>query len=75
MDFILGGYFLIKSAKRADCMDAALVPETIYSVSDCICDVIPSTWALDWVNRRDESIKRIKSSLSLNTDDFKKIET
>lgn len=75
MDFILGGYFLVKLAKRSGYMDADLVPNTIYSVSNCICDVIPGIWALDWVQQRDESIKRIKSSLNLDTDDFKKIET
>src|SRR4029079_6581908 len=59
--YISGGYFVAKYAKRAECMSADLLPDRILSASSCIAD-IPEAWAVEWANyketdRREEAAK------------------
>jgi hypothetical protein len=53
--FILGGYYVVKAAHRALCMDQDLLPERILTVSECICDNIPGSWDI----KRADSIKSL----------------
>ncbi len=44
----LGGYYIVKPTQRAEYMNSQIMPETILSVSNCICDVYPdisSVWS------------------------------
>lgn len=44
----LGGYYIVKPAQRAEYMNSRIIPETILSVSSCLCDVYPdisSVWS------------------------------
>jgi hypothetical protein len=50
-EYILGGYFIVKAASRGASMNPLLLPEKIVTVSDCICDILPGTWALSWVTK------------------------
>ena len=74
MDFILGGYFIVIPAKRSEYMNSELLPDEIISVSNCICDIVPSYWALDWVTNRENDIKRAKDRLKLNDKEFLELE-
>lgn len=56
--YILGGYFIVKAASRSACMNPLLLPEKIITVSDCICDILPGTWALPWVTGHSEEEER-----------------
>jgi hypothetical protein len=47
-DFAAGGYFLTKYTGRADCMSSDLLPPRIISASDCIVDIVPDAWAVEW---------------------------
>lgn len=67
--YILGGFYLIRPAQRALCMNNELLPEKIITVSECICDNLPGTWDLE----RADSIKNIlhdpKKELSVWVED------
>ncbi|MFC4323205.1 hypothetical protein [Litchfieldia salsa] len=41
MKYISGGYYIISPLTRAEYMDKTILPETIISVSDCLCDFHP----------------------------------
>jgi hypothetical protein len=41
MEFISGGYYLVSPIKRSEYMDKDLIPEIIYSASECLCDFHP----------------------------------
>jgi hypothetical protein len=41
MKNISGGYYIVSPLKRADYMDKTLLPDTILSASECLCDFHP----------------------------------
>jgi hypothetical protein len=41
MKYLLGGYYIISLLKRPEYMDNEIIPETIYSASECLCDFHP----------------------------------
>jgi hypothetical protein len=44
-------------------MNAALVPSSILSTSECIAPFAPDTWSLDWVREaREEKLRRFAAS-------------
>ncbi len=45
---ISGGYFLARPAKRSVHMNAGLLPETLFTATDCIVDLVPNTWSIEW---------------------------
>lgn len=71
---ILGGYFIVIPALRSDCMDPILVPQKIISISECICDVLPGIWGLNWVSDRNKQIIEAKSILNINDNEFEELE-
>lgn len=72
--FRLGAYFIVIPTLRADCMDKLLIPDKFISVSNCICDVVPATWGLEWVTYRENDIKRAKDILKLEDKQFSELE-
>ncbi|MBM7653001.1 hypothetical protein [Neobacillus cucumis] len=72
MNFILGGYYIITPAVRPDYMDKQLIPDTVLSVSECICDFHPETTVL-WSSSNEE--KRIYAEqLNISQDTYVEIE-
>ncbi len=47
--FVNAGYFLIEGFNRAEFMSAAILPEIIYSVSPCICELHPPMELISWI--------------------------
>lgn len=47
-DFVSGGYFIVKPAPRAPCMDADLLADVIVTATDCIVDLVPESWSIEW---------------------------
>jgi hypothetical protein len=72
MNFISGGYYIITSVVRPDYMDKELTPDTILSVSECICDLHPETTVL-W-GRSNEVKRKYAQQLNLSHDTFNEIE-
>ncbi len=48
-EFISGGYFVIRRAKRPEYL-SLLVPQTFVTLSSCLTDIAPDLWAVDWEN-------------------------
>ena len=72
--FILGGYYIVIPVDRPEWMDKGLVPEKIITISDCICDVVPGIWGLNWVKNREKQIERFKKILSISDSEFTDLE-
>ena len=47
-EYVCGGYFIAMPAKRPLRMEGNLLPEMILTASDCIVDLAPSTWSIEW---------------------------
>jgi hypothetical protein len=45
-DYIAGGYFLVKPVSRTDWHSAELLPETLISLSGCLCPVFEIFWGM-----------------------------
>jgi len=43
-----GGYFLTADVERPKYVSADLLPPRVISLSDCICDFVPDSWAVAW---------------------------
>jgi hypothetical protein len=72
-NYILGGYFLVIPATRADYMDQVLLPETIISVSECICGVLPSM-GIFRTSDKVQFVDRIKKTIRLDDNEFSNLE-
>ncbi|WP_235184699.1 hypothetical protein [Exiguobacterium undae] len=67
MNYISAGYFLVMPTLRKDYMDEKIVPETVLSVSSCLCKQYPDTSIL-WGNSEVEKARYMDQlGLSLNT--------
>lgn len=62
MNFFVGGYFIVKGFKN----DAiGYIPHNYFTVSDCISDIIPNTWAWNkTLSKQDRKEVKINYSLS-----------
>lgn len=61
-DYVSGGYFIARPAMRSAFMNADLLPEMIITATDCIVDLVPNTWSIEWSRetqaaRREEAAK------------------
>lgn len=72
MNFISGGYYIITPIERADYMEKELIPETILSVSECICDFHPETTVL-WGGSNEEK-RKYAQQLNISQGTYKEIE-
>jgi hypothetical protein len=53
--WVSGGYLVTRPVVREGTFwDASLVPTTFWTASDCLSEVAPDTWAIEWV-RMDEA--------------------
>lgn len=43
-----GGYFIARPARRSAYMNAELLPDTIVSATDCLVDLVPNIWSIEW---------------------------
>lgn len=59
-----GGYLLIERTKRADYMDARLIPEFVQSASACICEQHPTLDVLWGTSNRSKELYRERLRLS-----------
>lgn len=67
MSYLSAGYYLILPTPRKEYMDKAVVPESVLSVSECICTHYPDISIL-WGNvevKKDRYMEQL--GLSLNT--------
>lgn len=70
MKFISGGYYLISSLERPDYMDKEVIPNVIFSASECLCDFHPSINIL-WgksKNEKEKYAEKLKISQSTYQD-------
>ncbi|MEZ4224730.1 MAG: hypothetical protein R3B13_27510 [Polyangiaceae bacterium] len=61
-DHVSGGYFLARPARRSAHMTGGLLPEILVTASDCIVDLVPNTWSIEWTQetrtaRQEEAVK------------------
>jgi hypothetical protein len=73
-EFIFGGYFIVVPKLGLDYQNNKLVPENPISISEEICDIVPGTWALSWVENREKDIARIIDMLKINLAEFLELE-
>lgn len=66
MKFYLGGYYLVKINKN----DTETIPETIYTVTNCINILIPSLNGLKWVTSSSHDNKKIMDSIDIDENGF-----
>ncbi|WP_339147903.1 MULTISPECIES: hypothetical protein [unclassified Sutcliffiella] len=72
MNFILGAYYIITPVVRPDYKDKHLIPETILSASDCICDFHPEINAL-W-GRSKEAKQKYIQRINISQSTYEEIE-
>ena len=68
-DFYIGGYFLVKPANISSWQNMELLPEIIYTPSDCICDLYPGSEGLSWTSDSKENKKKWEQELNLSDED------
>ncbi|MEI5908875.1 hypothetical protein WAK64_17640 [Bacillus spongiae] len=44
MTYVSEGYYIISSLERPDYMDEEVIPNSIFSASECISNIHPSFW-------------------------------
>lgn len=66
----LGGYFIVEQATRAEFMSDKLLPKSIYTPSECICDLHPNSYCLSWVRKGNEELKEYQKKLNLSDEIF-----
>jgi hypothetical protein len=72
MNFISGGYYIITPIVRPDYMDKELIPDTILSVSECICDFHPEINIL-W-GRSNKAKRKYTQHLNISESTYEEIE-
>jgi hypothetical protein len=68
MEIACGGYFLARAVQRPGCFSADLLPAEVLSLSDCIADLIPGTWAIEGVNPSSRDHESAVAKLRLASD-------
>lgn len=71
MNYLSAGYFLLLPTSRKEYLDRTVVPESILSVSECICTHYPDTSIL-WGDSEEKKRYIEQPGLSLNTFQFLK---
>lgn len=69
MDYVSGGFRLVRGFPRAEWM-AATLPSTLWTISGCICDTLPDSWALSWSQDAPEVLAEARQLLGLTSGEF-----
>ncbi|MEZ5015461.1 MAG: hypothetical protein R2800_00260 [Flavipsychrobacter sp.] len=69
-EFYIGGYYLVEGTSLHDYMNSSVLPNKIWSVSNCICNIHPNLSALSWSSCSDEDRLAYKQKLSLTKEEF-----
>lgn len=69
-EYHIGGYYLIEGTTREDYMSNSIIPNNIWSVSSCICNLHPDISALSWTSRSNEDRLVYQQQLNLTTEAF-----
>ena len=60
--YVSGGYYLVRPRDRPPAFGPNLVPDKIRTVTDCLVDLAPSLWSIEWTNvsstNREESAEK-----------------
>ncbi|MFJ5718260.1 hypothetical protein [Neobacillus sp. NPDC093127] len=72
MKYISGGYYIVTPIKRPGYMDKDLIPDTILSISECICDFHPEINVL-W-GQSDEEKHKYVQKLNISQNIYEEIE-
>jgi hypothetical protein len=72
MDYYLGGYYLVEGVARPD-WTASFLPDTLWTVSACICPTYPDSWGLPWVSESEETLQEIRERLGLEPEAFQEL--
>jgi len=67
--WIQAGFFWISDG-RAPLRESSLLPTRLVTVSTCIVDSYPDSWALPWFTTPPEKLLEIRASLALDDRDF-----
>lgn len=70
MSIFCGGYYIMRTAPRAEHMSAELLPDNVLSISECICGFVSADWAVEWVHTRREERAVAARTLGLDTNAF-----
>ena len=69
-EYYIGGYYLVEGTEIKAYMDAALLPNKIWSISDCICDLHPDLAALSWSSCSKQNRREYQKKLNLTKKEF-----
>lgn len=72
-NYISGGYYISKYVDRPPYAAADLLPEKILSLSSCICEFIPDSWALSWAGDSGEARQKSAAFFGLSSEEFEQI--
>lgn len=70
MKHYLGGYFIVEQTRRSDYMSKDLLPDFIFTPSNCICNLHPDSHCLSWVRKDVKEINGYQKRIKLPDDDF-----
>ncbi|WP_416826182.1 hypothetical protein [Ectobacillus polymachus] len=73
MNYISGGYYIISPAKRSEHMDKDVLPDTIFSASECICDLQPQVEII-WGESSEHIQQNYLKKLNINKTTYEKME-
>lgn len=68
-DWIGAGFFLLSEGKSSE-KSPRLLPAHIITVSNCIVDTYPDSWALPWVDTPADELRSMRDSLGLDDNAF-----
>jgi hypothetical protein len=69
MEYYLGGYYLVEGIARPE-QFSSFLPDTLWSLSNCMCHIYPNAWALPWVNTSADDLEEMRLRLSLTQAEF-----
>jgi len=67
-EWLEAGFYVISGGKSPE-MTTSLLPERVVTVSSCIVETYPDSWALPWVATSPDELRRWQALLGLNDSD------
>jgi hypothetical protein len=72
--FYVGGFYLVEGTTQFPASRPYL-PSTFWTISACICDVYPDTWAFSWTNVAPDTLRERQQHLQLTDAAFAHVRT